>query len=351
MEEEEEGELDFIQAGAEIAAVINDGQGSYKTRSKGFNLEIKVPIHPKGEDAAKVKWMKIARQGLDPKYLHKSANPFDFIKEKDAARFDQVVNGELEDVDPLTKLIVSPGFKVLARVARVPKAAEVPTEKWILHACRSALDEAEIPLDSMIAIWNCKKPNYDWHVLILKKDAYDQLAPLRALYDPRSGATVLLRLWDLTPPPTQTFQYSGIINEEDTTPADEEASMTLFKQQLESALEPHKIQVTEIKKKAPSKKGPLLVMVTYTFDPSTEPFTLRPTLITEYNGRSSRRRIQGFWSTRCPICHSDAHPSACPWTTYEINGSVPDLWAIKNLNLANTRKCQQRGQLTMTNLK
>lgn len=317
---------------AERAKIEDKSLGSFTRKSNPFASVIITDLSPerdeplapndatagtstRGKDKPKVHWIQISNAETTPNMRHVSSNPLDFMTEDQANECDAALKDEDHKLGKYKVLLVDPGYKILIKVV----GAQCPDERKPAGALTS---------------YSFIKEKYDWHLVALTKEAYQVIAPLRALLDPRSGVLLLLRPYDTMPNATQRFVYEGIITTRDKAEDAKTQAKDEFREQADRAFGQYNIHVGLITD-TPTTKQPNQVTVELIFRNSEEAITITPKQLPRtFEAYDGPRRINAYWPQTCFTCLSEAHRGPakdCPWLKHEVGGRGVDPWGAKSL--------------------
>ncbi|KAG8824986.1 hypothetical protein FRC17_008893 [Serendipita sp. 399] len=281
----------------------------------------------------KSEWKKLLHEDIkDVGLKHYSANPTDFMSESMIRVRESYAKDPANTKDSDLANIVAKNIpRILVKVLH-NKCGEKEQTEWIRHAIRSILVQAGQTMGGLIATVMTNKPGYDWHVVTLSKEAHEQLKPIRAIFDPRSGTTVLLRKWEMNPPRHQSEITLAPV---------------LLKNQINGALAATPVLQTLEVTDCVYDHGSGQTFVTFSSKSDNDiPPKILPAIIPKrFIGPDDRQRnLKASWLKKCNVCGSEVHPTEpkCPWLSLDFEGKTPNLESPRKLRpgQSNLRKRQ-----------
>jgi hypothetical protein len=299
----------------EFCAVIDERMKHPLQRQGAFD------IREAPRSAANTSWSPVNTEDLDLIYHHKSSNPVDFISRnvlgnclKPRQGSQPVPNSAIRDV------LMDPGYKLIAKVFQSPTNSDNEDTILITDAFRAMFARNNKSIRGKFKLVNTSHGRYDWKVVVLTKEAYQVLQPLRAIFHSDTRALILIRQWELDNVKDQTLVFSGVLNEADSPKETNEAFYDCINQSLKDigfeSIEAKpddmssKRSITFIGK--PRGDSPAQFLT-----PSTFPTNFKPST-------GLVHQITVTWPEVCPNCLSESHieEPRCPWETREFDGKT-----------------------------
>jgi hypothetical protein len=279
----------------------------------------------------RIQWIRTDRGDLDATMLHESVNPADFMTTQQYKECVAAAKGKEHKLGKFKHILVDPGYKILVKAVQV-QCDEKKHGAWIKHGIQSALDVAKTDLNGALTEYSFTRDAYDWHLVLLTKEAYHAIHTARSLLDPRTGALLLFRPFTLRAQPTQTFTYEGITQNDDTE-EEKKKAIEEFQTAANTILKKHGIYISAITS-TPTERSPNQLSVGFTFHDPSKAFPLTPkNLPKTFDSWSGTRQTNAYWPQKCSTCLSETHRgsgNSCPWLSFERRGTKTNKWAPVN---------------------
>lgn len=271
----------------------------------------------------KIQWIRMNLIEVSDGMRHYSVNPLDFMTTAQVRECFKAAQGQSHKLGKLKKILVEAGWKMLVRA--VHEGADPKRRAaFIKHGVRSALEVAGSPLNGAITCYSFTKEKYDWHLIVLTKEAFEALENIRSLLDPRTGVLLLFRPYSPQPYQSQTFTYEGIIDDDDTEEMKAKA-IEDFRTLADAHYKANNFPLSVGKiEPTPTKRSPNQMSVEFVFDDPRRASILRPEMLPQaYHSWSGKRKLNVYWPSKCRACGSESHRGPmkeCPWLSYEAHG-------------------------------